>query len=363
MMTEPAIDHTKAEAFVERLFEAAGHTMETFAVYLGDRLGLYAALAESEDMTSRDLAAATGTAPRYAREWCEYQVATGVLDVDDASADADLRRFSLPREHAVALIDPDSEYSVAPMSRFVSSLGPALPKLLDAFRSGGGVSWEAFGTDTIEAQGDFNRPWLRSELAQAYLPSVPEIHERLLAGGRVADIACGVAWAGVSIAKHYPDTTVVGLDPDESSIERSRNLARAEGVSDRVSLAVHDCATPLPHGPFDFALMVESLHDVARPVEILSRVRESLNHGGAMIVADEKVGESLADPGPADAIFYGFSVLCCLPAGLAETPSAGTGTVMRADTLRAYATEAGFKNVEILERIDHPLLRFYLLRP
>jgi 2-polyprenyl-3-methyl-5-hydroxy-6-metoxy-1,4-benzoquinol methylase len=179
----------------------------------------------------------------------------------------------------------------------------------------------------------------------------------------VADIACGVAWAAISLAKGYPKSTVAGLDPDDSSIELSKRLIAQEGVADRVDLFVHDCAEPLPGGPYDFAIMIESLHDVARPVEILQRVRESLSDAGVMIVADEKTGESLDESGPADAIFYGFSVLCCLPAGMAETPTAATGTVMRPDTMRSYAEQAGFSSIEIVDEVELPLLRFYLLRP
>jgi 2-polyprenyl-3-methyl-5-hydroxy-6-metoxy-1,4-benzoquinol methylase len=314
-------------------------------------------------MTSATLADTAGVDERYTREWCEQQVVSGVLEVDDPSAAPEDRGFALPAEHAAALVDPDGAFSVAPMSRFVASLGQALPNLLEAFRTGGGVPWSVFGSDVIESQGDFNRPWLRSDLTSSYLPSVPEVHERLLAGGRVADIACGVGWAGLTIARDYPNARVVGLDPDEQSIEMSRRLATEHVLSDRISFEVHDCAEPLPSGPYDFAIMVESLHDVARPVEILSSVRESLAPGGVMIVADEKVGESFDAPGPNDGIFYGFSVLCCLPAGRSEEPSAATGTVMRPDTLRNYATQAGFTGVEVLDTIEHPLLRFYLLRP
>ncbi len=362
-MTSAELDMSKAEAFVERLFEAAGQTMETFAIFIGDRLGLYRVLADKGPMRAGDIAGESRIDERYATEWLEYQVVTGVLEVDDPTADSGARKYSLPNEHAIALTDPDSPLSIVPMSRFVAALGPALPRVLEAFRSGGGVPWADFGSDVIEAQGDFNRPWLRADLAGSYLPFVPDLHEKLSNGACVVDIACGVAWASFAIAKGYPQTSVVGLDPDTDSIEMSKTIAVSEGVADRVSFYAHDCVDPLPGGPFDFAIMVESLHDVARPVEILSRVRESLAEGGTMIVADEKTGESFAEPGPSDAIFYGFSVLCCLPAGMSEDPTAKTGTVMRASTLERYAREAGFSRVEVLSQIDHPLLRFYRLSP
>ena len=357
------LDTSRTESFADGLFAAAGQAMETFCVYLGDRLDLYRTFARLGSLSSAVLAAEAGIDPRYAREWCEQQVVARVLEVDDAAASPDDRRFTLPAEHAAVLVDPDSPFSVAPMSRFVASIGATLPQLMEAFRTGGGLSWSALGSDAIESQGDFNRPWLRSDLTGSYLPSVPEVHDRLQAGARVADIACGVGWAGLTIARDYPAARVVGLDPDEQSIAMAQGLAVDLGSEDVIEFEVHDCTEPLPHGPFDFALMVEALHDVARPVEILSRVKESLAPGGLMIVADEKTGESFAEPGPNDGIFYSFSVLSCLPAGMSEQPTAATGAVMRPDTLRSYAAQAGFSDVEVLDQIDHPLLRFYLLRP
>jgi 2-polyprenyl-3-methyl-5-hydroxy-6-metoxy-1,4-benzoquinol methylase len=238
-----------------------------------------------------------------------------------------------------------------------------LPELLEAYRTGAGVEWSAFGADAIEAQGDFNRPWLRTAFTAEYLPSVPDVHAKLQSGARVADIACGVGWAGVTIARDYPNVTVVGLDPDESSIALARRNASEEGVSDRTTFEVHDAAKPLPGGPFDLVIVIEAVHDVAQPVEVLARIRETIAPGGSVIVADEKTQDAFTGPtdDPMERLFYGASLLLCLPAGMAEQPSAATGTVMRADTFRGYAMQAGFSNVEVLEQIEHPMLRFYRL--
>ena len=237
-----------------------------------------------------------------------------------------------------------------------------LPKLLDAYRSGGGVPWSAYGADGIESQGDFNRPWIRGTLASEYLPSVADVHEKLTSGARVADVACGVGWAGVTIADAYPNTSVVGLDPDDSSIVIARRLGAENGVSERTTFEVHDCTQPLPGGPFDLVIMIEALHDVAQPVEVLSRMRESLSPTGTVIVADERVGETFSAPADeTERFMYGASVLMCLPAGMAEQPSAATGTVIRPETVQRYATDAGFARVEVLEQIEHPMLRFYRL--
>lgn len=355
------IDATKAEEFVGRLFTSAAGAIETLVVCLGDRLGLYRALAAAGSLTPDELAASAGIHPRYAREWCEHQAATGIVEVDDPAASPEERRYTLPPEHATALVDRDSPFSIAPLAVAVGAGAAVLPKLIQAYRTGGGVSWGDFGQDMIESQGDFNRPWLRGSLTQEYLPSVPDVNQRLEEGARVADIACGVGWAGIAIAKAHPNSTVVGLDPDDSSIALARRLAAEDGVSGRTSFEVHDCSEPLPGGPFDLAIIVEALHDVAKPIEILRRIRESLTEGGTLIVADENAGHSFADPGPNDGLFYGFSLLCCLPAGMSEEDSAATGTVIRPETVESYAKDAGFSKVEVLEQIEHPMLRFYRL--
>lgn len=362
MTQTPVLDADKAAAFGERIFTAALGTIDIASIYLGDRLGLYRALADAGPSTYPELAAACSTNTRYTREWCEQQAVTGLLEVDDVAAEPDARRYSLPPEHADAFCDPDSGSSLAPVARALVSAFSVLPATLDAFRTGGGVPWSAFGADGIESQGDFNRPWLRTALTQEYLPAVADLHEKLSNGARVADVACGVGWAGITIAKDYASTTVVGLDPDDSSIALARRFASEDGVADRTTFEVHDATQPLPGGPFDFVLIVEALHDMAQPVDVLARVRESLAPDGVVIVADERVGEHFTAPGDeVERFMYGASVFMCLPAGMSEEPSAATGTVMRPGTLRRYATDAGFSRVEVIEQIDHPMLRFYRL--
>jgi 2-polyprenyl-3-methyl-5-hydroxy-6-metoxy-1,4-benzoquinol methylase len=358
------IDTEAAEEFVGRLFNASLSAIDVFTVYIGDRLGLYRALSERGALTATELATAADIDARYAREWLEQQAATGLVVVDDVAASPEERRFTLPAAHAAALVDPDSPLSIAPVARAVASIGAVLPQLLDAYRTGGGVPWAAYGADGIESQGDFNRPWIRAALASEYLPAVPDVHQKLTSGARVADVACGVGWAGVTIADGYPNTSVVGLDPDDSSIAIARRLGAENGVSDRTTFEVHDCTQPLPGGPFDLIVMIEALHDVAQPVEVLSRMHESLAPNGTVIVADERVGESFTAPADeTERFMYGASVLMCLPAGRAEQPSAATGTVIRPQTLIDYATQAGFSSVEVLEQIEHPMLRFYRLHP
>jgi 2-polyprenyl-3-methyl-5-hydroxy-6-metoxy-1,4-benzoquinol methylase len=346
------------------LFEAALGAVDIVSVYLGDRLGLYRALADAGASTPGALAGRAGIAERYAREWLEQQAVTGILEVDDAAKPQDQRRYSLPAAHAAALIDPDSLFSIAPLGRTMVASVQALPRVMEAFRSGDGVPWEAYGPDMIESQGDFNRPWLRQSLGTEHLPSIPDVHTRLLDDppARVVDVACGVGWAAIAIAKAYPKVSVDGFDADEESIRIARGLAAEASVDDRVRFEVRDAATIAAEGPYDLAVTIESIHDLSHPVEVLSGIRASLAPRAPLIVADEKVGESFAAPGDeVERLMYGFSFLVCLPAGMSEQPSAGTGTVMRPDTLRRYAQEAGFTSVEVLEQIEHDFLRFYRL--
>ncbi len=355
----------QAEAFVGRLFEGALGTVDVLTLYIGDRLGLYNALRDGAPMTPAELAAKCSINERYAREWLEQQAVAGILAVEDVSAPEDTRRYSLPEGHALALTDPESPFSIAPLARAFVASAMALPRILDAFRTGGGVSWTDFGADAIEAQGDFNRPWLLSSFATEYLPLIPDVHKRLQADppAQVADFACGVGWASIAIASGYPNAIVTGFDLDESSIEIARKNAAAKGMADRVAFEVRDIAESSLEGGYDLVVVIEAIHDLSKPVEALTSIRRVLAPDGVAIVADEKTADEFAAPGDEmERLFYGFSVLCCLPAGMSEQPSAGTGTVMRADTMRSYAVQAGFSNVEVLD-IPHDLLRFYRLTP
>jgi len=237
----------------------------------------------------------------------------------------------------------------------------ALPQVIDAFKSGGGVPWTAYGADGREGQSDMNRPMFLGPLGEEYLPAIPDVHEQLSAGGRVADIACGGGWSSIAIARAYPDARVDGYDLDEASIELARANAEEYGVADRVRFHVADASDPSLDGAYDVVTIFEALHDVSHPVELLRTMRRLAGDDGAVIVMDERVADSFSAPGDeVERFMYGWSVLMCLPAGMDDHHSAATGTVMRADTVREYASEAGFAGVEVLP-IEHDFFRFYRL--
>jgi len=360
--TEP---EKTADELVGRLFEASKGMFDVMAVYVGDRLGLYRALHASGPATPAEVAARSGIDPRYAREWLEQQAATGIIDVMDPEAPADERRFALPEAYADPLLNLDSPYSIAPLGRAIVACAKVLPQLLDAYRSGGGVAWSDYGPDMIEAQGDFNRPWLLGSLGSELLPAIPGIHARLDADppARVADVACGVGWASIAIARAYPKVRVDGFDLDESSIELARRNAADAGLSDRVTFHVRDVAEA-EAGVHDLVVVIEAIHDMTQPVGVLSSIRRMLRPDGVALIADEKTEDVFTAPaGDSERIYYGFSIFTCLPAAMTERPTAATGTVMRADMMRRLGSEAGFRDVERLDEPELDMLRFYRLTP
>jgi SAM-dependent methyltransferase len=351
----------RRDALVGRIFQSVLGAIDLFNIYLGDRLGLYRALADGGPSTSAELAARAGIHERYAREWLEQQAVGSLLGVDDANKDAAERRYSLPAGHDEVLLDQDSLNYLAFVSRWVPSIGQATPRLLEAFRTGGGVSWAEYGLDAREGQAEQNRPIFLNLLGSEWLPRVEDVHARLSADppARVADIGCGAGWSSIAVAKSYPGVRVDSFDLDEPSIELARANANEHGVADRVSFQVRDVSDPDLAGGYDLVMGFEMLHDLSRPVEALRVMRGLLAEGGAVLIMDERVAERFTAPGDdVERLYYGFSTLCCLPAGLAEQPSAATGTVMRPDTLRRYALEAGFRDVEVLP-IEHEQFRFY----
>jgi SAM-dependent methyltransferase len=354
------------EALVERLFGAGLEMFDVMSVYVGDRLGLYRALRDGGAATSTELATRAGVAERYAREWLEQQATTGILDVDDPAADAGTRRYSLPDAYAAPLLDPNSPWSIAPLGRSIVACAKALPAVLDAFRSGAGVDWTAYGADMIEAQGDFNRPWLRGMLGSEILPALPDVHARLTADppARVADVACGVGWAAIALAAAYPNVRVDGFDLDPSSIELATANAKEAGVTDRVRFAVRDAADPAAAGQYDVAIVVEAIHDLSHPVEVLGAIRSMLRPDGVALIFDERTADAFTAPGDdLERLFYGYSIFTCLPAAMTEPDSAGTGTAIRPDTLRGYAESAGFRGFERLDEPALDTLRLYRVTP
>jgi len=353
-------DRTKA--LVERLFQDAVGALELYTVYLGERLGLYRALAEGGPTTSSELAERSGTAERYVREWLEHQAASELLGVDDAKAEPLVRRYRLPPEHIPVLADPDDvNYEAYKGVDLVRAARP-LPQLVEAFRTGDApppLPWEP------EGRAEFNRALFLNLLGKVWLPAITDVDERLRAEppARVADVACGTGWSSIAMAQAYPSISVDGFDLDEDVIAVARENAEESGVDDRVTFSVSDAADSRASGEYDLVTIFEALHDMSRPVEALQAARGMLSEGGSLVVADELVEDEFMAPAPdGDRYAYGWSVVSCLPGAMGDPQTRATGAVMRPSTLRRYATEAGFREMEILA-IEAGLWRFYRLVP
>lgn len=346
-----------------RLYDSMLGAFDLFSVYIGDQLGFYRALASDGPATSAQLAARTNTAERYVREWLEQQAITGFLTVDDHAQPAAERVFSMPVGYEAVFVDPDSFIGMAQGAQiFVGSITP-LSALLEAFRSGGGVPYDAYGPDLAAGQARFNRPMLLHQLAQDYIPAMPDIHARLQADppAKVADIGMGMAWSSIGLARGYPKITVDGYDLDAYSVEQANANVAVEGLSDRVVCHYRDAGDPELAGKYDFALAVECVHDMANPVAVLSAMRRLVGPGGTVLIVDERAGEAFLPHGAdQERMLYGFSILHCLPVGMGDPSAAQTGAVMRPDTFRGYAAEAGFTSVEILP-VENEAFYFYRL--
>jgi len=353
-------DAAKVEEFSGNLFMACLATVELANVELGVRLGLYEALAGAGPITSAQLAESAGIAERYAREWLEQQATAGVVEVDDATAEPTERRFTLPNAHAHVLIDDDGEACMKPCAAVVPWVAKALDIMVEEFRQGTGAAFGLF--DLHDVQAAFTRPVFVNHLTQQWLPALPDVQAKLTSGERVsiAEIGCGEGLAAITIARAYPGVEIDGYDLDEASVAVARKAAADAGLTDRVRFHVRDAAEAGVDGDYDLVMAIEMLHDVPDPVGILRTMQRLAGDEGAVLVVDERTEDAFTVPTTEmERLFYAFSTLHCLAVSM-QGDGVGTGTVIRADTLRYYAEEAGFSTVDVLD-VDHPQFRLYRL--
>ena len=345
----------------DRLFRSALGALDLFTVYIGERLGLYRSLADDGPATSRGLAERTGTAERYIREWLEQQAATGLLTVDYEAADSLDRRYAIPGEHVPVLADAEDVAFGGHRAIEIARVARTLPDVVEAFRSGGApplLPWEP------EGRAEWNRAIYLNLLGKEWLPAIEPVDRRLRAepAAKVADLACGTGWSSIAMAIAYPRIVLHGLDLDPDVIALARKHAEEWGVADRVSFSVGDASEPADP-PYDLVTILVALHDMTRPVDVLLAAREMLTAHGSVVVGDERVEDAFVAPASErDRYVHAISVVSCLPEAMGEPGSATTGAVMRVGTVRGYAEEAGFREVEVLP-IEDDELRFYRLVP
>lgn len=342
----------------DRLISSAVAALELYSIHLGRELGLYQTMTGGA-VTPSQLAAAAGIDQRYAREWLEQQAVAGFLTVENPAADDTERRYLLTEHSKAVLVNPDDPRHVSPLADMIVGVGQTLTKVIEAYRTGNGVAFAEYGAAMRDGQGGINRPSFTHDLVPVWLGAVDGLTETLAGGGRIADLGCGVGWSTIAMARHLPETEVIGWDNDEASIEVARRNAEEAGVTVRFEAA--DAMALAVNGPFDLVTILEALHDMSKPVPVLEAARAALKPDGVLLVADEKVAEQFTAPGDEmERMMYGWSVTHCLPAAMAEQPAAAIGTVIREPIIRDLAAQAGFDSVEALD-VDAGFFRLYVL--
>jgi SAM-dependent methyltransferase len=310
---QPALDEQKLEQFVFRAVEEVGATLNAALVVMGDRLGLYRALAGAGPLSPVELARRAGVSERYVREWLCAQAAGGYVEYDPASGS-----YTLPSEQAVALTD---ETSPAYLPGFFQiALGTVIdsPRVMESARSGDGVGWHEHSHDVFEGCERFFRPGYNTNLVPAWLPALDGVVEKLEGGASVADIGCGHGSSTILMALAYPNSTFVGSDYHQRSIETARQRAEQAGVGDRVHFETAP-ADSHPGDGYDLVTMFDCLHDMGDPVGAARRVRTALAPDGTWMIVEPMAGDRLEDNlNPVGRAYYGFSTFLCTPASLSQ---------------------------------------------
>jgi 2-polyprenyl-3-methyl-5-hydroxy-6-metoxy-1,4-benzoquinol methylase len=349
------MDEQRAGAIAEKVLADVNGGMTVLSTYLGHRLGLFKELSRAGNVTPGQFAERTGMSERYLREWLECMAVSDQVDFNEASG-----TFSLSPEQTAVFVTETHPLHMSPFTQWIPSFSLILGDLAEAFRTGGGVEYEKYGQDTLDAIGRGNRPMFANDYASKWVPAFG-LAKDLANGGRVLEVGCGVGWSSIHLAKSFPGARIVGVDIDAESVRQARDNAEREGVADRVSFHHSPIEDWEGSGEFDLVTAIECLHDMPYPIAALKKMRRLAGDAGKVIVADEAANDSLAENRNfLGQLFYNFSLLHCLPQAMVFPDAAGTGTVMRPSALAQYARDAGFSGVEVLP-IENDFWRFYRL--
>jgi len=350
------MDKERIGRFAGNVYRDMAGTMAIGMAYVGLKNGLFGAMKQSGPVTPAALAENTGLHGRYVDEWLRGMTAAGWLDHDEAGG-----TFSLSAEHAYLLASEGTDHFMGGLFLAGPSLLAQAPEVARAFREGGGVHFHDFGPDWIEAMDLMNGGAYERRLASYWMEQIPDIAERLKAGGRVLDVGCGVGRVSLALAEAYPACKVTGVDPDAGSIARARTAAAEAGAS-RVSFVEGMIADIPADGSHDFAALFDCLHDLTEPEATLAEIRARLKPDGALMVMEPRAADTMADNvNPLGTVYYGFSLFHCMTQSLARGgPGLGTclGPARTLDLLR----DGGFGEVAALP-IKSQTNLFYVARP
>jgi SAM-dependent methyltransferase len=317
-----------------------GAAMNVPLVVIGDKLGLYKAMAGAGPLTSAELAAKTGTTERYVREWLSAQAAGGFISYEAAGD-----RYTLAPEQAFALADESSPVFLPGFFQVMEATIKSIPKITEAFRSGSGVGWHEHDHELFVGTERFFRPNYRGHLITEWIPALGDTAAKLTAGARVADVGCGLGTSTILMAKEFPKSTFVGFDYHPGSIELAREAAKKAGVSDRVKFEVAK-AKDYPGKGFQLVTFFDCLHDMGDPEGAARHVRESLDANGSWMIVEPFAHDKLEDNlNPIGRLFYAASTMLCTPASLSQEVGLGLGAQAGEGRLSKILKSAGFTRV------------------
>jgi SAM-dependent methyltransferase len=335
-----AIDQDKLMAFMGKLVVDMGAMASIGPMLLGEKLGLYKAMAGAGPMSPAELADRTKTRERYVREWLCSQAASGFVEYDPASG-----RFSLPEEQAAALGDENSPFYFLGAVEVAAAIIRDEPKITEAFRTGNGVAWHEHDPGVFRGTERFFRPTYMRHLLSEWIPALDGVKARLEAGGRVADVGCGHGASTVLMAQAFPKSRFRGFDFHGPSIERARSAASAAGVSDRVTFEVAP-AKEYPGSGYDLVAFFDCLHDMGDPAGAARHVYSTLTDGGSWMIvepyADDRVENNL---NPVGRVYYSASTFVCTPASCAQEVGLALGAQAGEARLRKVVAEGGFSRI------------------
>jgi SAM-dependent methyltransferase len=336
-MQARAIDQTKLDEFMGRFVGDLGAAVSASLVVIGDRLGLYRAMADGEPVSSEQLAERTGTDARYVREWLSNQAAGGYVTYH-----ADSDTFSLTPEQSLALAQEGSPAFVPGAFQLATSLTKDDEKITRAFRTGEGVGWHEHHHDLFAGTERFFRPGYAANLIDSWIPALEGVEERLTAGARVADVGCGHGASTLLMAQAFPACELVGFDYHDASVERARAAAAEAGLEGRVSFEVAS-AKDYPGEGYDLVAMFDCLHDMGDPVGAAAHVRETVADDGTWMIVEPFANDRLADNlNPVGRVFYGASTLVCTPASRDQEVGLALGAQAGEARLREVVGAGGF---------------------
>ncbi len=331
------VNQARLEQFLGQAIGDIGAAMHAVLVLMGDKLGLYKAMAGAGALAPEELAAKTGTDARYVREWLNANAAAGYVRYDAAA-----RKYELPAEQAFALAIEDSPVFLPGAFQVIASCYEDAPKITEAFRTGAGVGWHEHGRDLFAGTERFFRPNYNANLVSSWIPALTGVERKLMKGARVADVGCGYGTSTLLMAKAYPNSIFFGYDYHEASIEYAREAAKREGVADRTRFEVAQ-AKSYPGTGYDLVAFFDCLHDMGDPAGAARHVRESLASDGAWMIVEPFANDRVEDNlNPVGRVFYSASTLVCCPASRAQEVGAALGAQAGEAGIRKVVTEAGF---------------------